>query len=259
LQGLFCETDDDIRHKMIKRTLIIAATVIALISCDSKSETAETTILGSSGIQVVGAMKNVMWKGELGGTISLDTIKVRKGLYALGPVEYLTGELLVIDGKSYVSTVILDSTVAVEETFHVKAPFLVYTNQRDWNIEELQLDIRTINDLEEFIDKATADFERPFVFKLVGIVDTAEIHIQNLPLGTAVSSPEEAHQGQVNYSIENSEVEIVGFFSTDHKGVFTHHDSNVHMHLITADRKRMGHLDKVSFRNGKVKLYLPKK
>ncbi|MBT3819061.1 MAG: alpha-acetolactate decarboxylase, partial [Lentimicrobiaceae bacterium] len=41
--------------------------------------------------------------------------------------------------------------------------------------------------------------------------------------------------------------------------VFTHHDSNVHMHLITTDRRKMGHLDKVLFGSGDIKLYLPKK
>ena len=92
-----------------------------------------------------------------------------------------------------------------------------------------------------------------------GQIDSAKIHILNLPKGTKVSSPEEAHQGQINYAIGNSEVEIVGFFSTEHKGIFTHHDSNVHMHLITTDRRKMGHLDKVLFGSGDIKLYLPKK
>ena len=98
---------------------------------------------------------------------------------------------------------------------------------------------------------------RPFVFKLKGQIDSAKIHIQNLPKGTKVSSPEEAHQGQINYALGNSEVEIVGFFSTEHKGIFTHHDSNVHMHLITTNRKKMGHLDELKI--GKMKLYLSKK
>jgi acetolactate decarboxylase len=43
---------------------------------------------------VAGAMKNVMWKGQLFGTIDLDTIFNKQHLYGLGPVEYLTGELL---------------------------------------------------------------------------------------------------------------------------------------------------------------------
>ncbi len=244
---------------MIKRTIVIGLAVITLISCNSTEKKSETKIENLSTVQVVGAMKNVMWKGELAGTINLDTIKDKKGLYGIGPVEYLTGELLIIDGKSYVSTATTDTTMVVEETYQVKAPFLVYANQTDWNIEDLPSNIKTIKELEEFIDKKTLDFNRPFVFKLKGQIDSAKIHIQNLPKGTKVSSPEEAHQGQTNYALGNSEVEIVGFFSTEHKGVFTHHDSNVHMHLITTDRKKMGHLDKVLFGNGDIKLYLPKK
>jgi len=238
----------------MKYIILINSIIILLItSCNTNTKPTKNDI------KIIGEMKNVMWKGELAGTINLDTIKNKNGLYGLGPVEYLTGELLIIDGKSYVSTVTSDSTMEVDETYQVKAPFLVYANQTDWNIEDLPSDIKTIKELEEFIDKKTLDFKRPFVFKLKGQVDSAGIHIQNLPKGTKVSSPEEAHQGQTNYLLKNSDVEIVGFFSTEHKGIFTHHDSNVHMHLITVDRKKMGHLDNVFFGNGSIKLYLPKK
>jgi len=79
---------------MIKKTLVIGLTTITLIGCNSTEKKSETKIENQSIIQVVGAMKNVMWKGELGGTISLDTIKDKNGLYGLGPVEYLTGENL---------------------------------------------------------------------------------------------------------------------------------------------------------------------
>lgn len=244
---------------MIKKTFVIVLTFITLISCNSTEKKSKTKIKNQSIVQVVGAMKNVMWKGELAGTINLDTIMVKSGLYGLGPVEYLSGELLIINGKSYVSTVTSDSTMAVNETYQVKAPFLVYANQTNWNIEDLPTNVKTIKELENFVDKKTLGFKRPFVFKLKGQVDNAKIHIQNLPKGTKVSSPKEAHQGQTNYSLENSEVEIVGFFSTEHKGVFTHHDSNIHMHLITTDRKKMGHLDNVIFGNENIKIYLPKK
>jgi len=58
-------------------------------------------------------MKDVMWKGQLQGIINLDTITNKTNLYGLGPVEYLTGEILVIDGKSYKSTVASDTTMQV--------------------------------------------------------------------------------------------------------------------------------------------------
>ena len=242
---------------MTKTTVLTGLLVMTLISCNPTEEKSESKMDDRSTVHVMGAMKNVMWKGELAGTIELDTIQNKNGLYGLGPVEYLSGELLILDGISYVSTVVTDSTMRVYETYQVKAPFFVYANQNNWSIEDLPKEIKTIKELEKYIDKATADFKRPFVFSLKGKVDSARIHVQNLPKGSKVSSPEDAHQGQSGYSIENSEVEIVGFFSTEHKGIFTHHDSNVHMHLITTDRKKMGHLDKVFFGNGDIKIYLP--
>ncbi len=208
-------------------------------------------------IKIVGAMKNVMWKGQLGSSIDLDTISDKNGLYGLGPVSYLAGELLINNGKSYVSKVTSDSTMSVENTFKTSAPFLVYGNVTEWNEMNLPSDVKTIQELEKFIDNNTTEFKRPFAFKLIGQVSSAIIHIQNLPKGAKVSSPEQAHQGQTNYRIANENAEIIGFFSTEHKGVFTHHDSFLHMHLITKDESKMGHLDKLEI--GEMKLFLPTK
>ena len=110
---------------------------------------------------------------------------------------------------------------------------------------------------KKLVDEKTTEFKRPFAFKLTGKISKAIIHIQNLPKGTKVSSPKEAHQGQTNYKLKDEEATIIGFFSTEHKGVFTHHDSNIHLHLITEDESKMGHLDEVEIEN--MKLYLPKK
>ncbi len=238
------------------KSLAFGLLTLGLISCHSRSnekrqEEAETY----PDIKIVGAMKNVMWKGELGGSIELDTIADKSGLYGLGPLSYLRGELLINKGKSYVSRVTSDSTMQVEKTFKASAPFLVYGNIKEWEELEIAEGIKNNQDLEKFIDEASKDFKRPFAFKLIGQVSSALIHIQNLPAGSKVSSPAEAHQGQTNYSIEDEDVEIIGFFSTEHQGIFTHHDSFLHMHLITKDESKMGHLDALEI--GEMKLYLP--
>ena len=240
------------------RQIAFGLLTIGLIGCNStpKEKNAEKTKTYSD-IKIIGAMKNVMWKGELGSSIDLDTILDKNGLYGLGPVSHLTGELLINNGKSYVSKVTSDSTMTVEKTFNASAPFFVYGNVTEWDKMELPANIKTIQDLEKYIDNKTTEFKRPFTFKLIGQVSSAIIHIQNLPEGTKVSSPAEAHEGQTNYNIENEDTEIIGFFSTEHKGVFTHHDSFLHMHLITKDESKMGHLDKLEI--GEMKLYLPKK
>lgn len=226
----------------------------SLFACNSTQDNTnqETTY---ADVQIAGAMRNVMWKGELDGIIQLDTIQNKKGLYGLGPLSYLQGELLINDGQAYVSRVLTDSIMQVEATFDASAPFFVYANVNEWKELDLPKGIKTIAQLEAFIDEQTKAAKRPFAFKLKGEVAHAIIHIQNLPKGTAVSSPQEAHQGQTNYPLGQEKVDIVGFFSTSHQGVFTHHDSFLHLHLITSDQTKMGHLDEVEF--GAMKLYLP--
>lgn len=226
-----------------------------LLGCNSTKKEVVTDATYPD-VVIVGAMKNVMWKGELGARIKLDSISNKKGLYGLGPERNLRGELLINDGVSYVSRVTSDSTIAVEKSFEVSAPFFVYANVSEWNEIKLPSKIKNIQHLEKFIDENTTESKRPFAFKLIGKVSKAKIHVQNLPEGTKVSSPDEAHQGQINYELISQEVEIIGFFSTEHKGVFTHHDSYLHMHLITTDEHKMGHLDALDIENAT--LYLPK-
>jgi acetolactate decarboxylase len=208
-------------------------------------------------VKIVGEMKNVMWKGQLFGNIKLDTISNKTNLYGLGPVEYLSGEILVIDGKSYKSTVISDTTMKVEETYDIKAPFFGYANISKWTEQTLPNSIQTIQQLETYLDNLTKKSLRPFMFKLSGTVEQAVIHIVNLPKGSKVSSPDEAHKGQKNYELKNEQSDIIGFFSTEHKAIFTHHDTYVHMHIMTTNRQKMGHLDEVLFKKGTMKLYVP--
>lgn len=210
----------------------------------------------SNNIHIVGEMRNVMWKGQLQGSIHLDTIN-KKNLYGLGPVEYLSGEILVINGKAYQSIVLSDSTMSVKETFDIKAPFFGYANIEEWKSHTLPDSIITLKQLESYLDQLTKNHVRPFFFQLKGQIEKATIHIVNLPKGSKVSSPDEAHQGLVNYYLSDTAVEILGFFSTSHKAIFTHHDTFVHLHLITTDKQKMGHLDEIKFKPGEIKVYLP--
>ena len=244
---------------MPRLNIFFLVLLMGLFACESKPVKQTDFRVSSStyaDVKISGAMKNVMWKGELTGKIYLDTISNRKSLYGLGPESFLTGEILINNGKAYVSRVLTDSTMTVEETFDVSAPFFVYVNVTDWKRIVLPKSVKSIEDLEEFIDKNTKDSKRPFAFKLTGKVKQADIHVQNLPKGSKVSSPKEAHQGQTSYQVANDKVEIIGFFSTEHQGIFTHHDSFIHMHLINKDKTKMGHLDKVVFDKG-VRLFLP--
>jgi acetolactate decarboxylase len=143
-------------------------------------------------VRIVGAMRNVMWKGQLSGSIIIDTIANKRNLYGLGPVEYLSGELMILDGKAYKSSVRADSTLMVEETFSAKAPFFVYANVAHWKESALPDSVQSGIQLEAYLNLIKQSQHEPFCFKLNGILSLARIHIVNLPQGATVSSPTEA-------------------------------------------------------------------
>jgi acetolactate decarboxylase len=208
-------------------------------------------------VTIIGQMKEVMKKGQLQGKIQLDTLADKTHLYGLGPVAYLAGEIMVWDGRAYKSTVRSDGGILVEESFEVAAPFFGYSRIAEWQEVPLPDSVQSLAQLEQVLLHLPQRPSQPFMFKLEGRVQTATIHIVNLPKGSKVSSPEEAHRGQQNYPLQNEEADILGFFSTEHQAVFTHHDTFLHLHLLTKDRQKMGHVDAVSFSPGKVRLFLP--
>lgn len=238
---------------MIHRNVALSVLLFSIVGCNNP-ETPQGPVY-SHDIKIVGEMRQVMREGKLEGTIRLDTLRQREHLYGLGPLAFLKGEIMVIDGESYVSTVADDSSMVVERSFGVEAPFFGYGNVTSWSEIPLPDSVHTLAELESFLDAATQDRKRPFFFRLVGLVADATIHVVNLPDGSVVRSPEDAHVGQVDYPIKDTESELLGFFSTEHKAVFTHHDTYMHIHLITADRSMMGHADALVLGDG-VRLYV---
>jgi len=60
------------------------------------------------------------------------------------------------------------------------------------------------------------------------------------------------------YDFKNISGSLIGFFSRNHKAVFTHHDSFFHAHFISDDLKVLGHIDETDFNSSKVTLNVSK-
>lgn len=185
-----------------------------------------------------------MWEGQLSGLIAMDSLAV-PGIYGLGPLEYLQGEITLVDGRSFISYMENDSTVVVEESTHVSAPFFVHQHVSEWDTLVLGADVVDLLTLDAFLTKRYADREAPFFFRLKGKLTEATAHVMDVPPGTIINGPGDAHASQKRFAVNDAEVELIGVFSMQHKTVFTHHDSNIHVHLITSDRTLMGHLDRL--------------
>jgi acetolactate decarboxylase len=138
----------------------------------------------------------------------------------------------------------------------MQAPFFGYTHVAQWRQQPLPDSVQSIAQLEAWL-LTIAGSNQTFAFRLKGKVQAATIHVVNLPAGTTVSSPDDAHQGQRRFRLQNLEAEVLGFFSTRHQAVFMHHDSFLHMHLISADKKWMGHVDALLLQPGAIQLLLP--
>lgn len=208
-------------------------------------------------VKVSGAMKNVMKKGDLSSTIYLDSLSNKTNLYGIGPGENLVGELLIIEGKSYQSSITEDKSIQMEESFKLKSPFFVYAHQQQFETIRLPNKIFSVNTLESFLDEMNFNNNNAFVFKLKGKFQAVDFHIQNLPEGSIIRSHEDAHVGQAKFSESEIDGEIIGFFSKEHQGIFIHHDALTHLHFIDDNRTKMGHIDELLFDASRVVLYLP--
>jgi acetolactate decarboxylase len=111
--------------------------------------------------------------------------------------------------------------------------------------------------LDSFLSAWAKDRPDAFAFRLTGNLAEAHLHVVDLPPGREVHSPDDAHEGQKSYVLKDLDAELLGFFSTRHKAVFTHHDTNIHLHLITIDRKWMGHLEGMHMDPRRVVLFVP--
>ncbi len=228
---------------------LILISLIAVTGCQ-QSERDEDRVT------VIGNMKDVMWKGRLESKIFPDSIRVRKDLYGLGPMENLRGELLILDGVTFHSQVGEDSSLHVTRGNGSGAPFFSYSYVDQWEEWKLPDSIHTPKQMEKYLDKISP-LDDPYFFKISGMMDEAMIHVVNLPEGHTVQSPADAHQGQISVSLKNRRVDVIGFFSRKHQAIFTHHDTYLHMHLITDDRKLMGHVDELVFSPRQLKFELP--
>jgi acetolactate decarboxylase len=200
-----------------------------------------------------GAMRNTMFNGQLAGLIDLDTV-AKPGIYGIGPLEYLRGEVLVLDGTVFVSTAAKEGTMTVDQRPAAQAPFFVHQRVTEWASVELPDSVIDLPMLDAFLTALFAGTGQPFAFKLSGTFASIDVHIVDVPMGSEVKGPDDAHRHNKDYRAEGRTMDLVGFFSTKHKAVFTHHSTNIHVHAITKERDWMGHVERLRFVPAEVQL-----
>lgn len=192
-----------------------------------------------------GALRTIM-SGDLSATTSLDTLAAKDHLYALGAVAQLKGEIQIFDGAPFISSV-NENEVAIDPTFSKKAALLVYAIVPSWKEIKIPAAIDTREALEAFIIETAVslkiDTSAPFPFLIEGNASALSWHIIDWPEGDMEHTHQKHKESGLNGVLTDKEVSILGFYSDKHKGVFTHHSTNLHMHFKTKDGLLAGHLD----------------
>jgi alpha-acetolactate decarboxylase len=233
-------------------TIVFVLLTILITSCESK-----VTDNKRIAVKYSGALGTIM-SGDIKSTISLDSLSNKANIYALGATENLKGEIQIFNGKPSNSFVI-DSSLRINDSYNLKASLLVYAEIEEWN--EFNLDnIATKDDLERAIfETANANginTEVPFPFLFKGTVESLDWHVINWTDGDKVHTHKKHKESGLNGRLKNRTVKVLGFYSTKHKAIFTHHTTNMHMHFKTVDNSVAGHIDDI--RLNAIILSLPK-
>jgi acetolactate decarboxylase len=201
--------------------------------------------IGQSKIHVAGAMRNIMQKGNLSAHADLDTMQ-KKRLYALGPVENLKGEIMVLGGRVYVTSKSGDSLVNRDRS--PKAAMLVYSYISDWQKLEKKILVSGLAELQKFIEltakDAGVDVSQPFVFKMDVMAKELKYHIIDWQEGQEHTMDNHKQFAYVKEE-KGQEFVLLGFYSNKHHSVFTHHSTNIHVHVLNKKTGEVGHLDAI--------------
>ncbi len=232
-----------------------------LVRPDSSAREPAFTVAGASSSGMVfwvGEMHRTIMEGKIAGQVRLVDLLVAPGLNAVGPVEGLTGEITVIDGVAHVGEV-RDNAFTSSQRADASAPFLVWANVREWSRQPLPSDALTSASLEArlpgILGDAGFDPAQPVPFRIEGVATTLSFHVLHQVTGDAPGG--EAHdRAKVHGEIADVPVQLVGFYSEEHRGVFTPGSSDFHIHFVT-DGARSGHVEAFELHPGAT-LLLPR-
>jgi len=235
------------------RSLLIFIVLISciLVSCSNHRSTNDVKYSGSL---------HAIMQGEFGATIALKEIEKIPNLYALGAAENLKGEIQIFNGIPEVSKK-LDQTIILDHTFEASAELLVYTSVQEWENIDVPSMVKSQGQFEIFLvqeaKKAGIDISKPFAFLLSGNITKLNWHIIDWDQSQEDHSPQNHLNSGLNGVLAYGDVEILGFYSKQHEGVFIHKGSKTHMHFRTDGVSLAGHVDRI-FLGENMTLKLPK-
>ena len=211
-------------------------------------------------VEHYGVLREIMMELKLEANVDLADLKDKANLYALGALEGLSGEVMVLDGKAYKTSISEQNETITDQNMSGGASLLVTAQVEEWTEVTINTVLHNISELEaqlkELARQNGIDTNRPFPFMLEGEISYLKSHVINAP-GASERSHEAFKQSGVVTESNGKESIILGFYSEQHQTVFTHHDSFIHAHALRGNPVYAAHVDEITIQPGPI-LKLPK-
>jgi acetolactate decarboxylase len=251
---------------VLKQVLLIGLCVVAVAGTAIALNSIKEGL-----IEYIGVQKEIFKTGKATSVISLESFANRPGLFAVGPIEGLDGEITIFDSKPYI-TKVRGSDYIVDHTFKHGAFFLVWTEQTNWQDVPVPASVKGYVNLQQFVkaqaQEAGIDVTKPFPFLLSGTPVEIKWHINVDRTEGKPITKELFMKSKQPFVTKNEPVDIIGFYAEHHAGVFlpsskpafmegTDAQNVIHIHLVSRTSKAAGHIDNITLGEGIV-LRLPK-
>jgi acetolactate decarboxylase len=221
---------------------------LAHLASQARADSATHVAGAGYELRFVGAQRETIMNGKLAAVLDLRTLADTPHLYGIGPLEQLRGEVTIADSRPSLSRVDPNGAVQVTESFAAGVPFFVWAQVPKWQIVSIPPEVRSFADLEAFVPRAAAaaglDPQKPLPFLIRGREEFIEFHVLNR-IGDPPHDMATHRKIQVVFELARAEAILVGFHSTGHRGIFTPMDTPLHIHFLTADNSKSGHVQKL--------------
>lgn len=230
------------------------ASLLALSACATADRTAPP-------VRSWGTVREVLGGGQTQARVALGDL-TSPGVFAVGALAALAGEVTIADGEVWASRVV-DGVATTERS---RAPggsatLLFSSTVSAWHQVPVERDVSAV-DFDAFVaaqaHRLGFDPAVPFAFQVVGPLRDLRLHViaGDCPVRAKMlgREPKAAPLRLVRATVSGR---LIGIYARDGGGKFSHHGRATHVHAILEDAAPLtGHVDAVGIGRGAV-LFLP--
>lgn len=207
-----------------------------------------------------GSFKKMVHMKKVDGVVDLNTALSSPHTYAVGAIREGKGEITVIDSEAWLSygrDGLDRATRSIPEG--EQAVLLVTAQVRDWQdivVPKTMSESEIHHFIPQQAKKSGLDTTAPFPFLIKGSFRNLTWHVIN-----GLNPQFRGHGGppllvQLKGYRELTSGSVIGFYSADIQGVFTHPGESWHLHIVLEKEEKAGHVDGIVVEKGAI-LKLP--